>query len=98
METKLNLKIIESFGLPKAQWTPDYDDRGYTFTLPSGIKLNTFFVCNGEPTESDCLEGFDGWIYITTKEELEKLVKMSYEETLDWIEKNDDQFLREEFE
>jgi hypothetical protein len=97
METKLNLEIIESFNLPKKIWTPDWDDKGYEFTLPCGVIVTTYFVCNNTPTESDALEGLDGWLYITSKEELEKIIKMDASELFEYIAKNNKDFPIEKF-
>jgi len=87
----LTLKIIEKYNLPKVNYKPDYDDAGYKFTLPSGIELSTLFMCNGESTECDSLEGLDGYIYIETEEELVKLISMDYNEILNkiWSESED---------
>lgn len=87
--TKLNLQLIEKFAeennMSKSIWTPDWDDRGYTFTLNSGIDINVLFVCNSTPCDSDMMEGLDGWICIQTLEELEKFNSMDYNETLQYI-------------
>lgn len=97
--TRLTLNIIESFGMDKKHYKPDHDDTGYEFTLPkTGIDLSTLFVCCGEPTESDSLEGLDGWIYIETKEELETIIKFNGEELFDYIESIHDDFDRSEYE
>lgn len=40
----------------------------------------------------DCLEGFDGFIYITSKEELNDLIAKSCEEVCLDIERNNDNF------
>lgn len=89
---KLNLEIIKSFNLPIKKYKPDYDDMGYIITLPNGIELSTLFVCNGEPCESNMLEGFDGWICIDTKEELEELISSSLDEVIEKIEKENPEF------
>ena len=80
--TKLSLKIIESFNLEKKTIRPDWDDVGYEFILPSGIRLTGFYMLNNSPCKTDCLEGLDGYIYITKKEELEKLISLSLEQIL----------------
>lgn len=95
---KLTLKLIEDFNLKQRVVTPDYDDAGYEFTLPSGIILIGFFMISHEPCETDSLEGMDGYIYIDTVEELEELVAIkSYAETLLWIKKRDKDFDLEEY-
>ena len=55
-------------------------------------------MCNNSPTEMDMLEGLDGWVCITTKEELEKCVKMSYDEMLDYIKEDNPSFNKEEYQ
>lgn len=89
---KLNLEIIDSFNMKKKIWTPDYDDRGYLYTLPCGIDISTLTLCCNEPTESDSLEGLDGYIYIDTKEELEKLVKMDIKEVFEYVKSTNEDF------
>ena len=39
---KLTLDLINTFNLKKENYKPDYDDAGYEFTLPCGIKLIGF--------------------------------------------------------
>jgi len=79
---KLSLKIIEKYNLPKTISKPDWDDVQNNYTLPNGIELSTLTVCNNEPTESDCLEGVDGWIFIETEEELVELMNLTDEEKI----------------
>lgn len=90
--TQLTLKIIESYNLDKQSYTPDHDDRGYLFTLPSGIELSCLFMCNGTPCEADSLEGLDGFIYLQTEEELKEYIGYSYEEILNKISKENNKF------
>lgn len=89
---KLTLAKIEKYNLQKSNWTPDYDDSGYEFTLPSGIVLSGLYRCNNAPTKMDCLEGLDGNIYITTEEELQKLIEQTYEETIEEIKSKNPDF------
>jgi hypothetical protein len=98
MARKLSLKIIEKYNLPKSTYTPDYDDAGYVFTLPSGIELSCLFMCNGSPTKSDSLEGLDGYIYITTEEELVELIGLDYEQTLSKVKEENEDFNIEDYE
>lgn len=51
-------------------------------TLPNGIELGVLTQCCLEPTKCDVLEGLDGWIYIETKEELDELISLSYEDVI----------------
>ena len=95
--TTLTLDIIRAFNLPEESYKPDYDDAGFKFILPSGIELMGFFMLNGEPCEMDSLEGLDGWIYITTKEELENLVLNCYDEIIDDIHIAEDDFPLEDY-
>ena len=77
---KLTLEIIKSYGFKERTYKPDWDDTCLEITLPNSITLSTMTQCNNLPTESDSLEGLDGYIYIETKEELDELISMSYEE------------------
>lgn len=89
---KLTLKIIEQFGMKKVVNQTDYDDFGYDFKLPNGITLYTMYICSGEPTESDSLEGLDGWIFITTLKELVELYNSTYEEVIEKIALENEKF------
>lgn len=89
---KLTLDIINNFNLKKETIRPDWDDVGYEFTLPCGIKLVGFFMLNGSPCETNCLEGVDGYIYIETKEELTDLVSMSDEQIFNQIKSENPEF------
>lgn len=94
----LTLEKIESFNLEKSSYQPDHDDKGYLFTLPkSGIELSCLFMCNGESNECDSLEGLDRWIYIDSVEELELLISMTYEQTLDWVSTQHSDFEKDEY-
>jgi len=94
---ELNLKIIEKYNLPKTITRPDWDDVSNNYTLPNGITLSTLTVCGNEPCESDCLEGLDGWIYITTEEELNELMSLTSEEVLEKIANENEDFDIDEY-
>lgn len=89
---KLNNEIIESYGFEKTISKPDWDDVQNNYELPNGIELSCLSVCNNEPCNVDCLEGFDGFIYIDTKEELDELLKLTYDEVCNKIYKEDNDF------
>jgi len=95
--TKLSLEIIKSYGFKERTYKPDYDDTCLEITLPNGINLHTMTQCNNQPTNSDSLEGMDGYVYIETKEELDKLINMSYEEVINKIASENDSFDSEEY-
>ena len=44
------------------------------------MELSYLAVSGNEPTESDALEGLDGYIYIDTKEELDNLLSKTLHE------------------
>lgn len=94
---KLSLKIIEGFNLPKKTVRPDWDDAGYEFTLPSGVTLIGFFMINNTPCKTDSLEGMGGFIYIQTKEKLQELIALNYEQTLEKIKKENPKFNIDEY-
>lgn len=95
--TKLNLEIIESYNLPAHNYRPDYDDAGYIFTLPSGIELSGLHMCNGRSIIMNMLEGLDGYIIIETEEELKELISLSYEQTLQKIKSEFEDFKIEDY-
>ena len=76
---ELTLDIIESYGFPKKTHKPDWDDVEITYTLPNGIELSTMTMCNLQPCSPNSLEGVDGFIDITTKEELDELLSKTDE-------------------
>lgn len=76
----LNLSVIRSYNFPETNTTPDHDDRGIDFTLPNGLVLGTLTICYNSPTVADSLEGLDGYIYITTTDELDALLELTYED------------------
>lgn len=94
---QLSLEIIRSYGFKERTHKPDWDDTCLEITLPNGITLDTMTQCNNQPTKSDSLEGLNGYIYIQTKEELDELVKMSYEEVINKIASENDDFDSEEY-
>jgi hypothetical protein len=89
---RLTLQIIESYNFPKEINKPDWDDVENIYQLPNGLFLTTLTVCCNEPTESDSLEGLDGYIYIKTKEELDDLLSMTYVEICQKIAQEVDDF------
>lgn len=94
---KLSLEIIRSYGFKERTYKPDWDDTCIEITLPNGIKLHTMTQCNNEPTESDSLEGLDGYIFMETKEELDELIDMSYEEIIEKMASENEDFDSEEY-
>lgn len=98
MNTELTQEIIESFEMRKENFKPDYDDAGCRYTLPCGHDVEGFFMLNGDSCKMDSLEGLDGYLYITTKEELEKIHKMTEDELFDYVESQNEDFDRGEFE
>tara|TARA_R110000772_G_scaffold2410_4_gene8580 strand:+ start:55534 stop:55824 length:291 start_codon:yes stop_codon:yes gene_type:complete len=94
---KLSFEIIESYGFPRTITKPDWDDVQNNYTLPNGIELGTLTVCNNEPCSSDMLEGWDGFICIETKEELDELVKLTWDEVCEKINKERNDFPIDEY-
>ena len=88
----LSLEIVKSYGFPQTTTKPDWDDVQLNITLPNGLELSMLTVCCNEPTNCDSLEGLDGFIYITTKEELDELIGMTYEEVLNNVASDNEDF------
>ena len=59
--------------------------------------MGCLVVCCNQPTDADALEGIDGWIYITTDEELKELMRLSYEENLNKINDENEDFVISEY-
>ena len=95
--TKLSLEIIRTYGFTEESTTPDWDDRAIEFHTPNNLVLTAFTVIGNEPHNSDSLEGLDGFICIETKEELDDLLKLSYDQVLDTMAEKHDHFNREDF-
>lgn len=93
----LTLEIIRSYGFPEKSYNSDHDDICIDFETSNGLTLQSMIICNNEPVESDSLEGLDGYIYITTKEELDQLLSLTYEEVLDEIASDHDDFDKEDY-
>ena len=92
-KTPLTLEIIESFGFEKTTKRSDWDDVKNIYTLSNGIELSCLTVCNNIPiTESYNLEGLDGYIYITTKEELEDLNNSTFEQVCEELSNEFEEF------
>lgn len=94
---KLTTKIIESYNFEKRISKPDYDDVQVNYELPNGLDLSTLSICGNEPTEQDSLEGLDGFIYIETKEELDDLLSMTFEEVVEKVASENEDFDKEEW-
>ena len=94
---KLSLQIIRTYGFKETATTPDWDDRAIEFHTPNDLVLTTFTVIGNQPCDSDSLEGLDGFIYIETKEELDDLLKLSYDEVLDSMAEKHDDFNKNDF-
>lgn len=97
MSKKLSYKKIQKFNLPERTYKPDWDDTSVEFTLPSGINVSGMTQCNNSPCKMDALEGLDGYIYIETISELEKFIKMNWDETMKYIAENDEDFNPDEY-
>lgn len=97
IKTPLTLEIIESYKMQTTRYTPDYDDKGYTFLLPSGIEVSGYFVINGKPCVMSMLEGMDGYLIIETKEELDLYYNMDYDSLVDYVDNLDEDFDPEDY-
>lgn len=93
----LTIDIINDYGFGVKVNRPDYDDVQNTYTLPNGLELTCLTVCNNEPVKVDSLEGLDGFIYITTKEELDVLINKSFEDICNEIAKKEKDFNIEDY-
>ena len=96
-KTPLNLELIQTYGFEERTYKPDCDDISIEFTLPNGVILEGMTVCCNQPTKTDNLDGFDGFLTIETKEELDKINSMSYEEVCKMIAKEHEDFKIEDY-
>ena len=88
----MNLQLIRSFNPQEKVYKPDWDDTAIDFTFSNGLTLTGFTQINNQSTETDCLEGLDGFLYIDSIEQLESLISKSFEQVLEDIKKEDDSF------
>ena len=96
--TKLTTKIIESYNFEQTTSKPDWDDVQVTYELPNGLELSVLSVCFNEVKEQDSLEGLHGYICINTKEELDELINLSFEEIIARVVlENKEDFNKEEY-
>mgnify|MGYP003113610315 CR=1 FL=1 len=93
----LTLEIIESYGFEKTTNKLDWDDVQNNYTLSNGLELSCLTVYGNEPTKCDSLEGLDGFIYITKKEQLDDLNSKTFEQICKEIAKVNDDFDIEEY-
>jgi hypothetical protein len=75
--TSLNSEIIGKYAKSRKQIQTDHSDFSYDYTFENGMILSSLYISEGKPIEQDSLEGYDGWIYIDTEEELIELLKFS---------------------
>ncbi len=94
---KLTKKIIDSYGFKENTHKPDWDDVQVDYTLDNGLELGCLTVCGNEPCKVDSLEGMDGYIYITTKEQLDELIGKTFEQICKEIAKVNEGFDIEEY-
>ena len=94
---RLTQKIVDSYNFDKKIRRRDKDDVEVTYTLSNGLELSCLTVCNNEPTDVDCLEGLDDFIYIETKEELDKLNSQTFEEICIELSKKNPEFILDDY-
>ena len=75
--TRLNSQIIEKYAKSREREQTDHSDFSYNYTFENGMILSSLYINEGEPVDQDSLEGYEGWIYIDTEEELIELLKFS---------------------
>lgn len=69
--------------LSKKVWNADWDASGFDYTLPSGLVLRGFSMLDNKSRAVNSLGSLkDGYVFITTKAELEELIGLTWEETL----------------
>jgi hypothetical protein len=93
----LSLELIRTYNFPERIFKPDWDDTYIEFELPNGVTLEGAVQISLEPTKTDTLYGFDEFLTIETKEELDELLNMSYREVVDKIANENEDFNREEW-
>ena len=91
--TNLSLNIIKSYGFVESITKPDWDDVLLKITIPNGVELSCLIVCGNEPCEFDTLYGFDSFLEVSTKEQLDELIEKSYKQVVqDVFNANHDDF------
>lgn len=91
--TDLNLKIIKSYGFPETITRPDHDDISLSIELPNGLELSCLTVCCNELCECDTLYGFDDFLEVKSKERLDELIAMTYEQIVNEVAMKNDKFV-----
>jgi hypothetical protein len=73
--TSLNSEIIGKYAKSRKQIQTDHSDFSYDYTFENGMILSSLYISEGKPIEQDSLEGYDGYIYIDTEQELKELIR-----------------------
>jgi hypothetical protein len=73
--TKLTKEIIERYAISKTKERTDHSDFTYNYNFKNGMVLSSLYISEGEPVIQDCLEGYEGYIYIDTESELKELIE-----------------------
>jgi hypothetical protein len=71
----LTQDIIEKYAKSREQKQTDHSDFSYNYTFENGMILSSLYISEGRPIDIDCLEGYDGYIYIDTEQELKELIR-----------------------
>jgi len=81
-ETQLTWEILDDYGFRKEVTHPDHDDTEITYYLPNNVLLSQLSVISNESVKLDNLQGFCDYLEINTKEDLDKILTMTYEEVV----------------
>ena len=91
-KTALSLVLIKSYGFPEKITKPDWDDVDLEVTLPNGLQLSCLTACGNEPCKCDTLYRLDGFLEIESKEQLDRLLTMTFEDIVNEVAESNNDF------
>jgi hypothetical protein len=89
---RLSLEIIQKYNFLETVNRVDWDDVETKFELPNGVILSALTIVGNRPTNVDTLYGFDESLQITTTEELDEILSMNFEQVLQKVADEDEDF------
>lgn len=89
---ELSLSKIQEYNFLETVKQVDWDDVETQFELPNGVVLSVLTIIGNRPVKIDTLYGFDESLQITTTEELDEILSMTFEQVLQKVADEDEDF------